>query len=297
MGVSLTSSRLRNLARRSLTMLRQSPPPKLDRAAIRRLAIVSSPRSGNTWVRFVLADALELEHIGINNYVDAPESLPNNFILQLHWYREPNFQRFLRANGFQVVVLARHPLDVLISSLHFARLERKACRWLEGNCELTPSLFNAAPASSEFLEYATSWGAENLLSVTYQWWHDNQAIKVRYEDLVCSPLPGFSKVIANLNGSSVMLSAALEKFSLPSFQAMQNRHGWKGRPGLWRELMPFPNARQIYERHRAVFDTLGYSVDRTSLTEEEALRNWEEMKVDPQPRAPALGAEPSLTPD
>jgi hypothetical protein len=169
-------------------------------------------------------------------------------------------------------VPARHPLDVLTSSLHFARLERKACRWLEGNCELTPSLFNAAPASPEFLEYATGWGAENLLSVSHQWWQDNQALNVRYEDLVSNPLAGFSKVIANLNGSSVMLNAALEKFRLPSFQAMQNRHGWKGRPGLWRELIPFASALQIYDRHRPVFDTLGYSVDRTSLTHEKRFK-------------------------
>jgi hypothetical protein len=43
-----------------------------DTMAIRRIAIISSSRSGNTWVRFALADALELEHIGINNYLDAP---------------------------------------------------------------------------------------------------------------------------------------------------------------------------------------------------------------------------------
>jgi hypothetical protein len=94
-----------------------------------------------------------------------------------------------------------------------------------------------------------------------------------------------------------MLSATLEKFSLPSFQAMQNKHGWKGRPGLWRELIPFATALQIYERHRAVFDILGYSVDRTSLAEEEALQNWQEMKVDPQPAGPALAVEPSLAPN
>jgi hypothetical protein len=94
-----------------------------------------------------------------------------------------------------------------------------------------------------------------------------------------------------------MLSAALEKFSLPSFQAMQNKHGWKGRPGLWRELIPFPNAVQIFERHRAIFDTLGYSVDPTSLTDQEALQNWQEMKVDPQPSSPTPSAEQALVPN
>lgn len=277
----MTRATLRNLARRSLAAL------KGRTRMVQRVAIVSSPRSGNSWVRCVLADILKLEQIFVHNYFQAPLILPDKCILQLHWYREPNFQDFLRSNDFRVVVIARHPLDMLLSTLHFARLDKEANLWLGGNAEFTPSFLSAAPASPEFLEYATGWGAENLLSITHQWWHDQRALKVRYEDLVRDPMPHFTQLITSLNGSPANLSVALQKYGLANWQAKRNKHGWQGRPGLWQDLIPFEDALKIYERHRSVFDGLAYSVVRTSLTREEALRNWQQMKVDPQPAAAA----------
>jgi hypothetical protein len=60
---------------------------------------------------------------------------------------------------------------------------------------------------------------------------------------------------------------------------------------LWQDLIPFDDALQIYERHRGVFDGLAYLVVRTSLTREEALRNWQQMSVDPKPAAAPQSGE------
>src|SRR5205807_380982 len=136
-----------------------------------KIAIIGTPRSGNTWVRRVLTQALDLKEIAVHNPRDIPVLLPERVALQIHWYREPNFQTFLRSNGFKVVVMARHPLDVLVSVLTFIRHEPLTARWLEGNAEFPPDLAGHPPASPSFVAYATSWGAENLLSVSYQWWH------------------------------------------------------------------------------------------------------------------------------
>lgn len=105
-----------------------------------RVAIVSGPRSGNTWVRSVLSKALDLVQIGVHNPLDIPAALPKRLALQIHWYREPNFQAFLRSNGFRVAVIARHPFDVLISVLHFVRYEPMTDRWLEGNAAIPTHL-------------------------------------------------------------------------------------------------------------------------------------------------------------
>src|ERR1700722_13128489 len=110
-----------------------------------RIAIVSSPRCGNSWVRMVLARALNLAEITIHNWKDITEELPNDCILQIHWYREPNFQSFLRKNGFRLIVLARHPLDVPLSVLHFVRYEPMTARWPEGNCAISPELIESSP--------------------------------------------------------------------------------------------------------------------------------------------------------
>jgi hypothetical protein len=243
-----------------------------------RIAVISTPRAGNTWVRRVLSQALDLENIAVHNPRDIPSVLPDRVALQIHWYREPNFQAFLQDNGFRIVTVARHPLDVLISALRFLPHEPLTARWLEGNAEIPSDLSKHAPASERFLEYATSWGAENLLSISYLWWHEPTAIKLRYEDLVREPVSGFSSAVEGLGGSVANVRVAVEANPLKALQDTPNRHAWQGRAGLWRELIPPRDARRIYSRHRRVFETLGYRVSPPQfLSRHTALRNWERL--------------------
>jgi hypothetical protein len=238
-----------------------------------RIAIVSSPRSGNTWLRCVLRDAFHLQEVAVHNYLEA-ELVPERCVFQLHWYREPNFQDFLAKHRFQIITLARHPLDVLISVLHFVRYEPETARWLNGNCEIPSRLVGQSPASEEFLEYALSFGSENLLSVTYQWWHDHSAIKVRYEDFVAAAAPVADRLADQLKAPKDHLPEALAANSLEMFKALPNRHGWQGRPGLWRTLIPSDSAAAVYARHEHVFQTLGYTAEPTLLSRETAEANW-----------------------
>lgn len=241
-----------------------------------RIAIVSSPRSGNTWLRHILRDSFALQEMAVHNYLDA-DCIPERCVFQLHWYREPNFQAFLSENQFQVVTVARHPLDILISVLHFVRHEPETSKWLGGNCELPKTLAGQSPASDDFLEYALGFGSENLLSVTYQWWHDCSTIKVRYEDFVAATALQTRKLAAKLGVSTEQIPSAVEVNSLDMFKALPNRHGWQGRPGLWRELIPFENAAAIFSRHAPIFEELGYTIEPTSLVHEIAERNWNSL--------------------
>lgn len=160
--------------------------------------LISSPRSGTTWVRCVLAIAYKLKSLAYHNMADFPMGLPENLIMQIHWYREPSMQAFIVENNFQVLVIARHPLDILLSVLHFAQYEETVERWLGGNCEIPAKLKSATPTSEAFLNFALSWGAENLLSISYLWWQDQRAIRVRYEDLVAAPQASFAAIETRL---------------------------------------------------------------------------------------------------
>jgi hypothetical protein len=244
-----------------------------------RIAIVSSPRSGNTWVRMVLARALDLEEIAVHNWADLPSTLPENCILQIHWYREPNFQSFLRKNKFYLIVLARHPLDVLLSVLHYVRYEPMTHRWLEGNCAIPPELAGSSSVSAAFNQYATSWGAENLLSISYQWWHEPAALRIRYEELVRDPIGRFSAIAKAFDGKTEKLQPILQEISFEKFRATPNRHGWQGQPGLWGRLIPTFTALNIYLYHRRIFDALGYPLPLSLTTLAHAKRSWERLKV------------------
>jgi hypothetical protein len=243
-----------------------------------RIAIVSSPRCGNSYVRTVLARALNLAEIAVHNWTDTPKELPKDCILQIHWYREPNFQSFLRENSFRLLVLARHPLDVLLSVLHFIRYEPLTARWLEGNCAISPELLESSSVSAAFERYATSWGAENLLSISYQWWHDCAALRIRYEDLVEDPNGEFAAIAKALGQTTDCIETILTEINFQTFRAMPNRHGWQGKPGLWRMLVPTITALKIYACHQRIFNVLGYPIPLSLTTRSTAKRNWERFK-------------------
>jgi hypothetical protein len=243
-----------------------------------RIAILSTPRSGNVWVRSVLGHILELQQVAVHNPRDIPDTLQERMILQIHWYREPNFQYFLSANKFQPLVISRHPLDVLISAWRFAPFEPSTARWLEGNAELPADIIKYPPASPAFVSYATSYGAENLLSVSYQWWHEPGAIRCHYEALVRNPMHVFGKLVQLFGGSTEQLTAALERYQLAVFQSSPNRHGWQGQPGLWRAMLPVTAAWRIWRRHRRIFDTLGYGPPIAGVTRSQAVRNWQRLR-------------------
>lgn len=243
---------------------------------ISRIAVVSSPRSGNSWIRSTLAGALSMQEVAIHNYLDAPAVLPQRCFLQIHWYREPNFQAWLRANQFRVLTVARHPLDVLVSALHYIRYEPGTSRWLEGNAKLPGELTSASPSSAEFLEYALGMGAEDLLSITYQWWSDPEVLRLRYEDAVANPEAVLGQQVAALGGNAQDVVPWLERLSMEKMRATPNRHGWQGSPRLWRRLIVPQDAMRIYRRHRRVFDTLGYKIEPYFLTRASAYRNWME---------------------
>jgi hypothetical protein len=230
-------------------------------------------------VRSVLGDILRLQQFAVHNYTEL-ETIPDRCIVQLHWYREGNFQRFLADNRFKTLVLARHPLDVLVSILNFIRHEPLTARWLEGNAEIPSTLAGQPPTSNEFVRYATSWGAENVLGISYQWWHDATAIKARYEDLVQRPDEALLNLARVFDPGVCDESGAASRFSLPFFQKLPNKHGWQAKPGLWRRLIVYHDARTIYRRHKHLFDVMGYSVRPYLLTRAAALRTWKMLTAE-----------------
>ena len=98
------------------------------------------------------------------------ENLPPEVVLQLHWRRDPGFVERLSAHGFRVVTVARHPLDVLISILHFCVYESESEHWLLGAGGSEAGIYAAMPRSRAFVEYATGPRAAGLLAVTPDWW-------------------------------------------------------------------------------------------------------------------------------
>jgi hypothetical protein len=248
-----------------------------------RIAIVSSPRSGNMWLRRLLRTSYGLDERSAFRPDELDwERLPDRCVLQFHWHRTPEFRELLERYGYSVVVLARHPLDVLVSILHFSAHEPDTARWLDGEGGDESILRGADPTSPAFLTYATSPRARALLSVTPEWWtHAN--VCVRYESLVDDPASELGRLLGALGGEPVMPPGeAVEAVSFASLQQeAPNQHFWQGRAELWRELVPTPVAREIAPAYPDLH-RFGYSIG-VSVDEATARANWSRVAVAPDP--------------
>jgi hypothetical protein len=225
-----------------------------------RIAVVSTPRAGNTWVRHLLGTAYRVPHLARHFMTDVDwAELPPEVVLQLHWRRTPEFAAALEKQGFRVVTVARHPLDVLISILHFCIYESESEQWLLGAGGSEADIFGAMPRSRTFVEYAKGLRAAELLAVTPDWWNQPGVVGVRYEDLVAdtaSELRRLEEVFGPIRCGSI--EEAVEACAMGRLQQRTtNNHFWQGRPGLWRHLLPPADVTEI----AAALPNLGYAID------------------------------------
>jgi len=222
-------------------------------------------------------------------------ALPDEFVIQMHWNRTPDILSFLARQRIQPIGIVRHPLDVLVSILHFCTYEPATARWLAGQGGSEASLIGSSPAHSSFLDYALSQRAEALLDVSAQWVAGGYA-HMRYEDLVSSPVSTLQKF---LHGQRISrpTQTVVRDHSLEALrQSNYNNHFWRGQPGIWRSLISESAAQQIYAHHKRRFDLLGYSIKGAArLSPQEVIENWWEINAR-RTHERTLAAEPIWNP-
>lgn len=246
-----------------------------DRA---RVALVSSPRSGNTWLRRMLAPLFGLEERAVHVPGELGwHALPAHSVIQMHWPATPSFTAQLEGHGYHVVVLVRHPLDILISILHFAKHEPQTARWLNGAHGDERLILDTEPCSEQFVDYAIAPRARALIEISSKWSSRPGIIPVRFEDLVKCPAHELQRIVER-SGMKPIASVD-EVIETASFARLQseanNQHIWQGRPGLWRKLLPPSYAQAVSEPYRIHAARHGYDLTPDPvLTLESARREW-----------------------
>ncbi|HEV2402547.1 MAG TPA: sulfotransferase domain-containing protein [Candidatus Sulfotelmatobacter sp.] len=236
--------------------------------------LVSYPKSGNTWVRFLLANLIypneDVGFANINRLLPSPDVLSRRFLRKLPRPRilkshQPYDLRFRK-----VLYLVRDPRDVVISEYHFNLKKRYIAP--EVSLEQFAERFLAGETSSygSWWEHTASWIAARQ--------QDKNFILFRYEDLLANPIEETQKIAAflGINATPERLRLAVERSSADRMRNLEKRQfdQWTGtkntraeipfvrsaKAGGWKESLPPQIAEQIESAWSPMLEWLGYEV-------------------------------------
>jgi len=203
--------------------------------------ILSFPKSGNTWARFLIANLIYPEtpadFSNINRLTPDPEAMskrelakmPRPRIIKSHQYFDPRYPR--------VIYIVRDPRDVLLSTYHFQR-----------KCRVIEDQFPLEKYATQFIAGKTSpygsWG-DNVASWLVTRQNRPGFLLLRYEDMLEDAARELNKVVAFLQippdaeriANAVRRSAADEMRKLERSQA----HLWSSTKST-RQDLPFVRA-------------------------------------------------------
>ncbi|MGF1599837.1 MAG: sulfotransferase domain-containing protein [Acidimicrobiales bacterium] len=248
----------------------------------RPVLLLGTPRSGNTLLQRLFHELLGFPVLGAPTIDDIDVSRVDSAVfIQMHAPHSRAAERFVDQLGARVVTIARHPLDVLISILHFSRHERQILDWLDGAGIPSPdTLAGAAPTSDEFVDWAAGKGAARLLGVTHGWWRQPDTRRIYYEDLISDTSSVMATLIADLDlGPELdlerrLVDADADELRQQALLGLANHHRWRGKANGWREFLTRPIAERLHDAHRRVFDDLGYTIDGSTASPAEASAAW-----------------------
>jgi Sulfotransferase domain len=235
--------------------------------------LVSYPRSGNTWVRFLLANLQYNQSVGfanINRLLADPavstsrflEKLPRPRILKSH---EPFDVRFRK-----VVYLVRDPRDVVLSEYYF-NLKKMYI-----NRSVSLDQFVARFIAGETSAYGSWW--ENVASWIAARQGNPAFLLVRYEDLLSDPIITLAKVAEFLaiQADEERMKAAVERSSAESMRMLEQEQfdQWTGtkntdkdipfvreaKSGGWKQSLARHLADKIEIEWFPLMNFLGYEV-------------------------------------
>src|SRR5215467_4644746 len=175
--------------RRALGLI---PPGKSLHVFPDDVFLVSYPKSGNTWARFLLANLMfpntAVTFANIHLLVPGPQATPRKYfermprprLIKSHECFDPAYPR--------VIYIVRDPRDVVISAYHHNR----KCRSIKDDLPIE-AFVERFLAGETFLAPHGSWG-QNVMTWLAAREGDPRFLILRYEDMLVDPARELSKV-------------------------------------------------------------------------------------------------------
>lgn len=256
--------------------------------------IVSYPKSGNTWTRFLIANLVYPETpVNFGNIEDLiPDSvavskrrmarLPGPRIIKSHEYFHPLWAR--------VIYIVRDPRDVAISQFHFHR-KRK-----EIGDDYPPEKFVTRFIAGETAQVNGSWG-DNVAGWVATRYGRPGFLLLRYEDMVSRPEQELARVASFLGipPSPERVSQAVARSSADEMRRLEKTqaHVWSltkqtrkdipfvraAKSGGWRSGLPAASIAEIETAWGSLMQWLGYELSSSVKADEAAPNFYEPLGI------------------
>ena len=250
--------------------------------------IVSYPKSGNTWTRFLIGNLVYypsgVDFSNINRLVPDPgdlskrylKRLPRPRILKSHQPFDPRYKR--------VICIVRDPRDVVLSEYHFDvkrtaieegfPMERFVARFVAGDVN---------HEAGSWGENVGSWLAARQNSKRFQ--SGENFLLVRYEDMVVDPKRELCRVAAflGIHPTQERLAAVVERSSADQMRKLERAqaHLWSStretrkdkpfvraaRAGGWRTELPVSCVAEVESVWGGLMREFGYELQVYKETE------------------------------
>jgi hypothetical protein len=158
-----------------------------------KIIILSTPKTGNTWLRWLLHEAYRIE------IVDLPEEwapgcaddLPSRFVTHQHLFPSESLVRWLVESGAVVLTTIRHPADTFLSYFHYVK-------WCDGGLDPSAAMLkeDGDRPGKNALSYITDSFPQSY-AISLAWAKLGSQI-VRYEDLLIDPLSQLRDVTSKI---------------------------------------------------------------------------------------------------
>jgi hypothetical protein len=234
--------------------------------------LVSFPKSGNTWTRFLIANLVyPNERVGFDTiYRQVPDPvgtykrdfdrMPRPRIIKSHECFDPRYPR--------AMYIVRDPRDVVISQYHYHR----KCNKIEDGYPMEK--FVARFLAGETCPHG-SWG-ENVTTWLTSRYQDPRFLLLRYEDMVADPRRELARVASFLNiaADAERISKAVERSAADNMRKLEKSQGDKSsltkdsrkdlsfvraaKSGGWRSELPEHFAGQIEAKWGHIMTLLDY---------------------------------------
>jgi hypothetical protein len=238
--------------------------------------IVSYPRSGNTWTRFLVANLVHPEQpvtfANIERLIPDCEAMSSRYmkrvprprIIKSHEYFDPRYKK--------VIYIVRDPRDVALSYYDFSRKYRH----IEDSYPLTQFVSDFVAGKLSSFDWGT-WG-ENVSSWVYTRRGRPEFLLVRYEDMLDNTERELGRVarFLGIEPTTERLSGAVQRSSADRMRSLETTQGdqWvstknkrsdipfvrTASSGLWKDKLPASSIAEIESTWGPLMRELGYQL-------------------------------------